>query len=77
MALANIFVAKDCFMTRPSRQLWDMDTSAMVLLSETLHTSIYVDRYFTGNLHLNIVADAFLPEIQDALEPYIYEVVRK
>lgn len=49
----------------------------MVLLSETLHTSIYVDRYFTGNLHLNIVADAFLPEIQDALEPYIYEVVRK
>jgi hypothetical protein len=24
---------------------------------------------------LNIVADAYLPEIQDALEPYIYEVV--
>ena len=29
----------------------------------------------SGNLHLNIVADAYLPEIQDALEPYIYEVV--
>jgi len=28
-----------------------------------------------GNLHLNIVADAYLPEIQEALEPYIYEVV--
>ncbi|KAF9452621.1 FAD-binding domain-containing protein [Macrolepiota fuliginosa MF-IS2] len=28
-----------------------------------------------GNLHLNIVADSYLPEIQDALEPYIYEVV--
>ena len=28
-----------------------------------------------GNLHLNIIADAYLPEIQDALEPYIYEVV--
>ncbi|EDR15051.1 uncharacterized protein LACBIDRAFT_175753 [Laccaria bicolor S238N-H82] len=28
-----------------------------------------------GNLHLNIVADAYLPEIQDALEPYVYEVV--
>ncbi|KIK06841.1 hypothetical protein K443DRAFT_88466 [Laccaria amethystina LaAM-08-1] len=28
-----------------------------------------------GNLHLNIVADAYLSEIQDALEPYIYEVV--
>lgn len=32
--------------------------------------------FASGNLHLNIVADAFLPEIQDALEPYIYEVVR-
>lgn len=29
----------------------------------------------SGNLHLNIVADAYLPEIQEALEPYIYEVV--
>jgi len=28
-----------------------------------------------GNLHLNVVADAYLPEIEDALEPYIYEVV--
>ena len=24
---------------------------------------------------MNIVADAYLPEIQEALEPYIYEVV--
>ncbi|KAF9056320.1 FAD-binding domain-containing protein [Panaeolus papilionaceus] len=30
-----------------------------------------------GNLHLNICAAAYLPEIQDALEPYIYEVVAK
>jgi hypothetical protein len=28
-----------------------------------------------GNLHLNIVADSYTAEIQDALEPYIYEVV--
>lgn len=28
-----------------------------------------------GNLHLNVVADSYTPEIQDALEPYIYEVV--
>lgn len=28
-----------------------------------------------GNLHLNIVADSYTPEIQEALEPYIYEVV--
>lgn len=30
-----------------------------------------------GNLHLNIVADSYTPEIQEALEPYIYEVVGK
>lgn len=29
----------------------------------------------SGNLHLNVVADSYTPEIQDALEPYIYEVV--
>ncbi|KXN89882.1 D-lactate dehydrogenase [cytochrome] 2, mitochondrial [Leucoagaricus sp. SymC.cos] len=28
-----------------------------------------------GNLHLNVVADSYLAEIQNALEPYIYEVV--
>jgi len=28
-----------------------------------------------GNLHLNVVANAYSPEIADALEPYIYEVV--
>jgi FAD/FMN-containing dehydrogenase len=28
-----------------------------------------------GNLHLNIVADSYTPEIQDALEPFIYELV--
>jgi hypothetical protein len=28
-----------------------------------------------GNLHLNVVADSYMPEIQAALEPYIYQVV--
>ncbi|KAG5654760.1 hypothetical protein H0H81_003768 [Sphagnurus paluster] len=28
-----------------------------------------------GNLHLNVVANSYTPEIQNALEPYIYEVV--
>ncbi|KAJ6519632.1 FAD-binding domain-containing protein [Mycena sanguinolenta] len=28
-----------------------------------------------GNLHLNIVAAAYMPEIQDALEPFVYELV--
>ncbi|TFK76952.1 FAD-binding domain-containing protein [Pluteus cervinus] len=28
-----------------------------------------------GNLHLNVVAESYSPEIQAALEPYVYEVV--
>ncbi|KAG6911845.1 hypothetical protein DXG01_000092 [Tephrocybe rancida] len=28
-----------------------------------------------GNLHLNVVAESYTPEIQAALEPYVYEVV--
>jgi hypothetical protein len=28
-----------------------------------------------GNLHLNVVADAYTLEIQSALEPFIYELV--
>jgi len=28
-----------------------------------------------GNLHLNIIAHAYTPEIQDALEPFVYELV--
>jgi len=28
-----------------------------------------------GNLHLNVIADAYTPEIQNALEPFIYELV--
>ncbi|EIN13495.1 FAD-binding domain-containing protein [Punctularia strigosozonata HHB-11173 SS5] len=30
-----------------------------------------------GNLHLNVVADAYSPEIEAALEPFIYELVGK
>jgi hypothetical protein len=28
-----------------------------------------------GNLHLNVIADAYTVEIQNALEPFIYELV--
>jgi len=28
-----------------------------------------------GNLHLNVIADAYTPEIQNVLEPFIYELV--
>ena len=31
--------------------------------------------YFAGNLHLNIVADQYSEEIQNALEPFVYELV--
>ena len=30
-----------------------------------------------GNLHLNIVAAAYTPEIEAALEPFVYELVGK
>jgi hypothetical protein len=29
----------------------------------------------TGNLHLNIAAAAYTPEIESALEPFVYELV--
>ncbi|EMD41780.1 hypothetical protein CERSUDRAFT_41541 [Gelatoporia subvermispora B] len=31
----------------------------------------------SGNLHLNVVADAYTPEIEAALEPFVYELVAK
>ncbi|OCH96511.1 FAD-binding domain-containing protein [Obba rivulosa] len=30
-----------------------------------------------GNLHLNVVADAYTPEVEAALEPFVYELVAK
>ena len=29
----------------------------------------------TGNLHLNVAAAAYTPEIESALEPFVYELV--
>ena len=29
-----------------------------------------------GNLHLNIIAEAFTHKIEAALEPFVYELVR-
>ena len=31
--------------------------------------------HLPGNLHLNVVAKAYTPEIQSALEPFVYELV--
>ena len=33
-----------------------------------------LDRY-PGNLHLNVVADQYTPEVTAALEPFVYELV--
>ena len=62
-----------CVMERLNMYL-DMVMLAMVshFLSNSRNASIIL---VSGNLHLNIVADAYLHEIQEALEPYIYEVV--
>lgn len=30
---------------------------------------------FTGNIHLNVIADSYAPEIQEALEPFVYKFV--
>ena len=49
----------------------DMWAMASLSLSDELQHPYRV----SGNLHLNVVADSYTPEIEDALEPYIYEVV--
>ncbi len=36
-----------------------------------------LNEYVQGNLHLNVVAAAYTPEIEAALEPFVYELVGK
>jgi FAD/FMN-containing dehydrogenase len=40
-----------------------------------VHLAVLTSTRRTGNLHLNIVASAYTQEIQDALEPFVYELV--
>lgn len=42
-----------------------------------INCHLHYQRCRTGNLHLNVVAAAYTDEIQDALEPFIYELVGK
>jgi (R)-2-hydroxyglutarate---pyruvate transhydrogenase len=39
---------------------------------------VYIDFHDAtiGNLHLNVIAAAYTPEIEAALEPFIYELVQ-
>lgn len=50
-----------------------MDMLEMVSILLTQITDITHDRI--GNLHLNVIADSYAPEIQAALEPFVYELV--
>lgn len=40
-----------------------------------MKTLLQVGRLTPGNLHLNIVADKYTDEIEQAIEPYVYEIV--
>lgn len=51
-----------------------MVTLAMVSLTRTL-VALPIDLMREGNLHLNVVANAYTPEIEAALEPFVYELV--
>jgi hypothetical protein len=48
-----------------------------VMVSPYVYLRFHVDRLYplAGNLHLNIAAAAYTPEIESALEPFIYELV--
>ena len=58
----------------PSNMLLVMAISATVGQRHSYSTA-YNLVVLEGNLHLNVVAQAYSQEIQDALEPFIYEVV--
>lgn len=38
-------------------------------------TTIALADSITGNLHLNVVAEKYSPEVEAALEPFVYELV--
>lgn len=50
-----------------------MDMSAMV--SHVHRRFFAAQAVFSGNLHLNVIANAYAPEIEAALEPFVYELV--
>jgi hypothetical protein len=53
-----------------------MATSATVRISGKFHCLHEADAVLqSGNLHLNVIADAYTPEIEAALEPFVYELV--
>lgn len=51
-----------------------MAMSVMVRTSYVLHP-YHSPIVFIGNLHLNVVAAEYTKEIEDALEPFVYELV--
>lgn len=51
------------------------DGGFLVLFFISRACGFYRLKILIGNLHLNIVADSYTQEIQDALEPFVYELV--
>jgi hypothetical protein len=54
-----------------------LDTDTSVTVSSRLTLASLILTVSAGNLHLNIVAAAYTPEIEAALEPFVYELVGK
>jgi hypothetical protein len=54
-----------------------LDTDISVTVSFRLTLSSLILIVSAGNLHLNVVAAAYTPEIEAALEPFVYELVGK
>ena len=50
-----------------------MGTSGMV--SRYLRNLTLWLMHMTGNLHLNVIAEVYSKEIEEALEPFVYELV--
>ena len=54
-----------------------LGTVTLVMVSFNASPHFHADRLYplAGNLHLNIAAAAYTPEIESALEPFVYELV--
>ena len=50
-------------------------TATLETVREPYDRATFSPHDIVGNLHLNIVAAAYTPEIEAALEPFVYELV--
>ena len=45
------------------------------MVSHCLQEFTLLLTYTAGNLHLNVIAEVYSKEIEEALEPFVYELV--